>query len=82
MIELSNPGASGSIFYVTQDDEIIVKTVSRSEARFLQDILQEYYINLQQHNRTLLTKFFGFFCYSSKLKSIRVHDVHSLSIIK
>ena len=70
MIELSNPGASGSIFYVTQDDEVICKTVSRSEARFLQDILSEYYLNLHQNNRTLLTKFFGFFCYSSRYRKV------------
>uniref|UniRef100_A0A671RXN6 Phosphatidylinositol 4-phosphate 5-kinase type-1 alpha-like n=1 Tax=Sinocyclocheilus anshuiensis TaxID=1608454 RepID=A0A671RXN6_9TELE len=28
LIELSNPGASGSIFYVTSDDEFIIKTVN------------------------------------------------------
>ena len=27
MRELSNPGASGSIFYLTYDDEFILKTV-------------------------------------------------------
>nr|XP_008508394.1 PREDICTED: phosphatidylinositol 4-phosphate 5-kinase type-1 gamma-like [Equus przewalskii] len=27
LIELSNPGASGSLFYVTSDDEFIIKTV-------------------------------------------------------
>ena len=27
MRELSNPGASGSIFYLTNDDEFILKTV-------------------------------------------------------
>ena len=61
MIELSNPGASGSIFYVTQgkmmndfdlfcnifplDDEIICKTVSHKESKFLQEILPAYYLN-------------------------------------
>ena len=64
MIELNNPGASGSIFYVTQDDEIICKTVSHKESRFLQEILPAYYLNLHQNIRTLLPKFFGFFCYS------------------
>ena len=85
MIELSNPGASGSIFYVTQgeeaymtihftqfiilalaDDEIICKTVSHKESKFLQEILPAYYLNLHQNIRTLLPKFFGFFCYSCK----------------
>ena len=35
LIELSNPGASGSIFYVTRDDEFIIKTVNAKEAEFL-----------------------------------------------
>lgn len=37
--ELSNPGASGSIFYVTADDEFIIKTVQHKEGEFLQKLL-------------------------------------------
>lgn len=44
MHELSNPGASGSIFYITEDDEFIVKTVQHSEADFLQKLLPGYYM--------------------------------------
>jgi len=72
MIELSNPGASGSIFYVTQDDEIICKTVSHKESGFLQEILPAYYLNLHQNIRTLLPKFFGFYCYSCNTKNVRI----------
>ena len=31
--ELSNAGASGSLFYVTNDDEFIIKTVQHKEDR-------------------------------------------------
>merc|ERR1719187_273830 len=72
MIELSNPGASGSIFYVTQDDEFICKTVSHKESTFLQSILPAYYLNLHQNVRTLLPKFFGFYCYSCNTKNVRI----------
>lgn len=44
LIELSNPGASGSVFYVTKDDEFIVKTVMHKEAEFLQKLLPGYYM--------------------------------------
>jgi len=44
MRELSNPGASGSIFYITDDDEFIVKTVQRKEAEFLKKLLPGYYM--------------------------------------
>lgn len=40
--ELSNPGASGSIFYLTADDEFIIKTVQHKEGEFLQKLLPGY----------------------------------------
>ena len=42
--ELKNPGASGSLFYVTADDEFIIKTVQKKEARFLRSLLPGYYM--------------------------------------
>ncbi|EEC03982.1 phosphatidylinositol-4-phosphate 5-kinase type I, putative, partial [Ixodes scapularis] len=63
MRELTNPGASGSIFYLTNDDEFIIKTVQHKEAEFLQNLLPGYYMNLNQNPRTLLPKFFGLYCY-------------------
>lgn len=44
LIELSNPGASGSIFYVSSDDEFIIKTVQHKEAEFLQKLLPGYFM--------------------------------------
>ena len=44
MLELSNPGASGSIFYISADDEFIIKTVQHKEADFLQKLLPGYYM--------------------------------------
>lgn len=40
--ELSNPGASGSIFYVSVDDEFIIKTVQHKEGEFLKKLLPGY----------------------------------------
>lgn len=42
--ELQNPGASGSIFYLTEDDEFIIKTVQHKEGEFLQKLLPGYYM--------------------------------------
>jgi 1-phosphatidylinositol-4-phosphate 5-kinase len=42
--ELSNPGASGSIFYVSSDDKFIIKTVQHKEAEFLRKLLPGYYL--------------------------------------
>ena len=59
MIPIGNPGASGSCFWITHDDEFIVKTVQQKEANFLQKLLPGYYMNLDQNPRTLLPKFYG-----------------------
>uniref|UniRef100_A0A0K2T160 Putative LOC100748690 [Bombus impatiens] n=1 Tax=Lepeophtheirus salmonis TaxID=72036 RepID=A0A0K2T160_LEPSM len=76
--ELSNPGASGSLFYLTNDDEFILKTVMHKEAEFLQKLLPGYYMNLNQNHHTLLPKFFGMFCYHSNQKNIRLSVMNNL----
>jgi len=78
MIELSNAGASGSIFYVTSDDNFICKTVQHKEAEFLQKISMGYYLNLDQNQRTLLPKFFGLYCYSCNAKNVRLVVMNNL----
>ncbi|XP_071447086.1 phosphatidylinositol 4-phosphate 5-kinase type-1 gamma-like isoform X5 [Hetaerina americana] len=82
--ELSNPGASGSIFYLTADDEFIVKTVQHKEGEFLQKLLPGYYMNLNQNPRTLLPKFFGLYCYQCNSKNVRLVAMNNLlpSVIK
>lgn len=57
--ELSNPGASGSIFFLSHDDKYIIKTVQKGEHTFLRKLLPGYYMNLVQNKRTLLPKFYG-----------------------
>ncbi|CAH1979150.1 unnamed protein product [Acanthoscelides obtectus] len=76
--ELSNPGASGSIFYVTTDDEFIIKTVQHKEGEFLQKLLPGYYMNLNQNPRTLLPKFFGLYCYQCNSKNVRLVVMNNL----
>uniref|UniRef100_A0A8C7V5Y4 Phosphatidylinositol-4-phosphate 5-kinase, type I, beta a n=1 Tax=Oncorhynchus mykiss TaxID=8022 RepID=A0A8C7V5Y4_ONCMY len=62
LIELSNPGASSSWFYLTSDDEFIIKTVQHKEAEFLATpisssafriFLFKDFKNLNQNLRTL-----------------------------
>ncbi|ESO89726.1 hypothetical protein LOTGIDRAFT_164748 [Lottia gigantea] len=76
--ELSNPGASGSIFYITQDDEFIIKTVQHKEADFLTKLLPGYFMNLSQNPRTLLPKYYGLFCYQCGGKNIRFTVMNNL----
>ncbi|XP_028836725.1 phosphatidylinositol-4-phosphate 5-kinase, type I, beta a isoform X2 [Denticeps clupeoides] len=72
LIALSNPGASSSWFYLTSDDEFIIKTVQHKEAEFLQKLLPGYYMNLNQNPRTLLPKFYGLYCIQCAGAKIRL----------
>uniref|UniRef100_A0A0K0DX40 PIPK domain-containing protein n=1 Tax=Strongyloides stercoralis TaxID=6248 RepID=A0A0K0DX40_STRER len=76
--ELSNPGASGSVFYVSSDDKFIIKTVQYKEAEFLRELLPGYYMNICQNPKTFLPKFFGLFCYQSLGKNIRLLVMNNL----
>ncbi|XP_073964881.1 phosphatidylinositol 4-phosphate 5-kinase 59B isoform X6 [Choristoneura fumiferana] len=76
--ELGNPGASGSIFYLTNDDEFIIKTVQHKEGEFLQKLLPGYYLNLDQNPRTLLPKFFGLYCYQCNSKNVRLVAMNNI----
>jgi hypothetical protein len=42
LIEISNPGASGSVFYKTSNDKYILKTVQYQECEFLKTLLAGY----------------------------------------
>ncbi|KAM4725546.1 phosphatidylinositol 4-phosphate 5-kinase type-1 alpha-like [Anableps anableps] len=78
LIELSNSGASGSLFYVSKDDEFIIKTVQHKEAEFLQKLLPGYFMNLNQNKRTLLPKFYGLYCVQAAGKNIRIVVMNNL----
>ncbi|CAL0307850.1 unnamed protein product [Lupinus luteus] len=60
--ELSSPGKSGSIFYVTQDDKLMIKTVKKSEVKVLIRMLRSYYQHMSRFENSLLTKFYGVHC--------------------
>ncbi|KAK9070999.1 hypothetical protein SSX86_009567 [Deinandra increscens subsp. villosa] len=57
--ELSSPGKSGSIFYLSHDDRFVIKTLRGSELKVLLKMLQSYYEHVKEHDNTLITKFFG-----------------------
>jgi 1-phosphatidylinositol-4-phosphate 5-kinase len=68
--EISNPGASGSVFYKTSNDKYILKTVQYEESEFLKTLLAGYALNLLQNlingRYTLLPTIYGLFCYQVK----------------
>ncbi|CAI9097927.1 OLC1v1034451C1 [Oldenlandia corymbosa var. corymbosa] len=57
--ELSSPGKSGSVFFLSQDDRFMIKTLRKSELKVLLRMLPSYYHHVQKYDNTLITKFFG-----------------------
>lgn len=67
---LSNSGASGALFYITQNNKFILKTINKNEKELLISILPDYYEHFKRYPNTLLTKFVGLYTYASKLKTV------------
>ncbi|XP_008787445.2 phosphatidylinositol 4-phosphate 5-kinase 9-like [Phoenix dactylifera] len=57
--ELSSPGKSGSVFFLSQDDRFMIKTLRKSEVKVLLRMLPNYYDHVHRYENTLITKFFG-----------------------
>ncbi|MCO5561059.1 hypothetical protein L7F22_014680 [Adiantum nelumboides] len=57
--ELSSPGKSGSVFYISHDDRFLIKTVRRAEGKVLFGMLWNYYNHVRLNENTLLAKFYG-----------------------
>ncbi|XP_071908315.1 phosphatidylinositol 4-phosphate 5-kinase 9-like isoform X2 [Coffea arabica] len=57
--ELSSPGKSGSVFFLSQDDRFMIKTLRKSEVKVLLRMLPSYHHHVQKYENTLITKFFG-----------------------
>lgn len=57
--ELSSPGKSGSVFFLSQDDRFMIKTLRKSEVKVLLEMLPNYHLHVRTYENTLITKFFG-----------------------
>ncbi|KAK7247313.1 hypothetical protein RIF29_42194 [Crotalaria pallida] len=57
--DISSPGKSGSIFYLSQDDRFVIKTLKKPELKVLLNMLPKYYSHVGKYENTLITKFFG-----------------------
>ncbi|XP_038692317.1 phosphatidylinositol 4-phosphate 5-kinase 9-like [Tripterygium wilfordii] len=57
--ELSSPGKSGSVFFLSQDDRFMIKTLRKSEVKILLEMLPDYHHHVRTYENTLITKFFG-----------------------
>lgn len=59
LYELCSSGKSGSLFYYTEDQQFMLKTVHKDEFKKLKQVLQKYYKYLSSNPDTLITRFYG-----------------------
>ncbi|KAK9868987.1 hypothetical protein WJX84_003964 [Apatococcus fuscideae] len=57
--ELPSPGKSGSVFFMSDDDRFLIKTVRKDEMHLLLLLIPQYYRHCKKHPDTLLTRFYG-----------------------
>eukprot|EP00803_Ostreobium_quekettii_P004207 evm.model.scf_1435.1 EVM.evm.TU.scf_1435.1 scf_1435:7254-16830(-) len=57
--ELPSPGKSGALFYLSHDNRFIIKTMKKTEMKHLFAMLRKYYSHMEQHQHSLITKFYG-----------------------
>jgi 1-phosphatidylinositol-4-phosphate 5-kinase len=56
---MPSPGKSGSVFFLSDDDRFLIKTVSHEEMLLLLKLIPAYYAHCEENPTTLLTRFFG-----------------------
>eukprot|EP00002_Diphylleia_rotans_P017157 TRINITY_DN3327_c0_g1_i1.p1 TRINITY_DN3327_c0_g1~~TRINITY_DN3327_c0_g1_i1.p1 ORF type:complete len:357 (+),score=65.62 TRINITY_DN3327_c0_g1_i1:78-1148(+) len=71
--ELPTPGKSGALFYLSQDNRFVIKTISKRESKFLRMIMPDYHRHFLENPNHLLTRFYGHFRISTaKGRGIRM----------
>ncbi len=59
------PGKSGSVFFLSADDQLLVKTIRKTEAQLLQRLLPRYYGHMMSHPNSLLVRVLGLYSITS-----------------
>jgi 1-phosphatidylinositol-4-phosphate 5-kinase len=77
--EVPTPGKSGALFYKSTDDKFLIKTISKQEGHYFQDILAQYYNHIMMHHDTFLPRFFQLFrIKTNRGRSIRMVVMHNI----
>ncbi|GFH05982.1 PIPK domain-containing protein, partial [Haematococcus lacustris] len=57
--QLNSPGKSGCLFFLSDDEQYIIKTMRKSEIKTLMAMLPEYYHHMERSKESLVTRFYG-----------------------
>jgi 1-phosphatidylinositol-4-phosphate 5-kinase len=72
-------GKSGSLFFYTADNLLMLKTISHNEYVHFKKIMKDYYNHMLAYPHTMITRFFGMhkikFSYSGLKPAKRIYFV-------
>lgn len=58
-LEFISNSKSGQFFFFTHDQQFMIKTMSKTECKFIRRILPRYYSYIKTHPDSLMTRFYG-----------------------
>lgn len=70
LYELCSSGQSGSLFYYTEDQRFMIKTIQPAEFHKLKAMLRPYYEHLNANPKTMVTKIYGAHMIKMKIAGI------------
>ena len=57
--EMSSPGKSGSVFFLSHDERFVCKTMNKEEMTVLRRMMEKYHHHITTHKDTMVTRFYG-----------------------
>jgi len=57
--QLNSPGKSGCMFFLSDDEKFIIKTMRKSESKVLVEMLQSYYTHMEANPDSLVPRYYG-----------------------
>ena len=72
LIELCSSGQSGSLFYYTEDQHYLIKTIHEAEFRKLKLMLPGYYEHILEHPESLINRIYGMHQIKWKYNGVKI----------
>jgi 1-phosphatidylinositol-4-phosphate 5-kinase len=78
--EKCSTGKSGAFFYLTSDNKIFLKTLTKNEYVFFNNILQNYYKHMMNYPNTLIVRIYGLYKLKVYINKQKVNTIYFISM--
>eukprot|EP00798_Chlamydomonas_sp_ICE-L_P000635 gene635-2071_t len=63
--QLNSPGKSGCLFFLSDDEKFLIKTMRKTEIEVLLNMLPQYYKHISTHPHSLVPRYYGYYKHMS-----------------